>query len=84
MPAPDQIAAIELYSDEMEQLKARILAVESLLQNRHGLPIRQAVESAALQLRSSLEGIALASLVANRELYAAGRSRFDKEWDPLR
>ncbi len=75
-------APIREYSDLISQIKPRIAAVDLMLDGRKQLlPFRQAVESAALQLRMSMEVVAFASLIANKDAYARERAAFAKDRD---
>lgn len=69
----------QLYAAQMEQVKARISAAQLFLEQGLTYPL---VESAALQIRSAIETVALSSLVANRhQLEIASRALMRKDYD---
>ena len=82
---------IQLYCDAMAEIRDRINVVSTILCDRiHiGLPGQpplqdQRTELVFVQLRKVLEGIAFASLSANREEYAEVRERFSADWNATR
>ncbi|MXW25329.1 MAG: hypothetical protein F4Z77_03365 [Dehalococcoidia bacterium] len=73
------------YATCMEEVKRRIDVIEHFLSgNAHAVYLQTTVETICLQLRSVLELIALASLVANRGAYAEHRKNFRKDWQAKR
>ncbi len=78
----DNDAAIRKYGELMSQVKPRIAVVDLMLHPRtQFLPYELTIESVALQLRMTLELVAFASLVANREAYVRERAAFAKDWN---
>jgi hypothetical protein len=70
---------IQAYIDHVGRTLPRFAAVAAVLADQN--PTGYDVEGAALHLRMILEAVALGSLAANRDAYAAGRAAFDKEWN---
>jgi hypothetical protein len=65
----------------MEEIKRRTEVIRSFLKGNSSTPYKQTtVESICLQVRKIIELIALASLVANKDVYAAHRSMFAKDF----
>ncbi|WP_115045201.1 hypothetical protein [Xanthomonas arboricola] len=77
-----QIADIQPYITAMEQIKRRIDVVYACIDGRLKLSGPPRVETATLQLRMTLETIALASLAANKELFQKQSLRFERHWHP--
>ena len=81
------------YADEltdkylgcMREIKRRIDVIQRFLgQELHAGYLASTAECVALQFRKTLELIALASLVANREEYAKQRANFSTDWNAKR
>ena len=73
------------YATCMEEAKRRIDVIEHFLSgNAHAVYLQTTVDTICLQLRSVLEVIALASLVANRAAYSEHRNNFRKDWHAKR
>ncbi|MBB5358033.1 hypothetical protein HDE76_001239 [Rhodanobacter sp. ANJX3] len=70
------------YITAMEQVKRRVDVILACNDGRLALNGPPRVETAALQLRMTLETIALASLAANKELFQQQSLRFEKHWKP--
>lgn len=77
-----EIKDIQPYIDVMNEIKRRVDVIKGCLDGRVMLAGPPKVESAALQLRMVIELVALASLVANRELFEQQSLRFNKHWHP--
>ena len=71
---------MEKYCDVMEEIKKRISVIDYYLRGAHAVYMPPTVESVGLQLRKVLELIAFASLVANRDSYAAAYAKFASHW----
>ena len=77
-----EIVDTEPYKKAMEEIKLRADVIKACLDGRAKLSGPPRIESAALQLRMIFELIALASLAANKELFAKQSQRFEKHWHP--
>lgn len=77
-----KIADTQPYITAMEQIKRRIDVIYACVDGRLKLTGPPRVETAALQLRMTLETVALASLAANKELFQQQSLRFEKHWRP--
>jgi hypothetical protein len=76
-PEPD----IQKYCDQMEEVKTRIAVIDFYITGAgHALYKPTTIESAALQLRKTMEVIAMASLIANKDLYSKAHADFAKKW----
>ena len=72
----------EKYLGCMREIKHRTAVIQGfLLRKWHAGYLASTAESIALQFRKTLELIALASLVANREEYAKQRANFSRDWN---
>lgn len=72
----------EKYLGCMREIKHRTAVIQGFLRgNWHAGYVASTAECIALQFRKTLELIALASLVANREEYAKQRANFSKAWN---
>jgi hypothetical protein len=76
---------ISLYCAQMELVKKRIEVV-LYYERRHGRALYTAstIESVYLQFRKILELIAMASLVANKEVYSQEHANFTRHWNARR
>jgi hypothetical protein len=76
----------QVYLDHMETLKDRLAMAEHVLTEAQveGAPKLIHVELMALHLRKTLELIAFASLVANKERYAEVYADFETHWNAKR
>ena len=75
----------EKYLGCMQEIKYRTAVIDGFLQGEwHAGFVPSTAESVALQFRKTLELIALASLVANREEYAKQRANFASDWNAKR
>ena len=75
----------EKYLGCMREIKHRIDVIQGYIENKwHAGYLESTAEGIALQFRKTLELIALASLVANREEYAKQRGNFSKDWNAKR
>lgn len=73
--------ALESYCNCMEEIRQRLGIVASLGQGKISTGIKDAdIELAFLQLRKSLEVIAFASLIANKDVYSAAHANFASHW----
>ncbi len=73
---------IEQYAEVMREIKRRIEVVDYFLSGPgHALYRPTTTESVCLQIRKILELIAMASLVANKELYAKVHKDFARHWN---
>ena len=71
----------EKYRGCMNEIKLRVHVIEGFINSDwHAHYLISTAESIALQFRKTLELIALASLVANREEYAKQRASFRTDW----
>src|SRR3546814_7119876 len=70
------------YVKVMEEIKRRTFVINAFLEDETNLTGPPRVELAALQLRMTLELIALGSLAANKELFELQSMRFEKHWHP--
>lgn len=69
------------YCDCMEEVKRRTHTITTMLDGSWSTPYKATnVEFGCLQLRKTLELIALASIAANKEEYARQRAKFDSDW----
>src|SRR3546814_13621578 len=68
------------YVKVMEEIKRRTFVINACLEDETNLTGPPRVELAALQLRMTLELIALGSLAANKELFELQSMRFEKHW----
>lgn len=76
---------ISLYCDQMKLVKKRIEVVLFFEQKkRSALYTPSTIESVYLQYRKILELIAMASLVANKEVYSSEYSNFARHWNARR
>ena len=74
-----------LYADCMEEIKRRTEVIQGFLRHEfHAKYVMTTAESIGLQLRKTLELIALASLVANRTEYEKYRANFHRDWNGKR
>ena len=72
----------EKYLGCMEEIKNRTRVIQGFIRKEwHAGYVPSTAECMALQFRKTLELIALASLVANREMYAEQRENFKKDWN---
>ena len=78
---------VQIYCDSMAQIRDRINVVQTIMSSgiHVGLPGKpplqdQTVELIFVQFRKVLEGIAFASLSANKEKYAEVHANFSKHW----
>jgi len=70
------------YCDLMEEIKRRISVIDYFLTGAgHALYEPTTLESMGLQIRKVLELIAMASLIANKKVYAEVYSDFAKSWN---
>lgn len=70
------------YLSCMEEIKKRNRVIQGIIQKEwHAGFLASTAECLALQFRKTLELIALASLVANREKYAEQRENFRRDWN---
>lgn len=75
----------EKYLGCMREIKRRIHVIQGFLrQEWHAGYLASTAECIALQFRKTLELVALASLVANREEYAKQRANFSTDWNAKR
>lgn len=77
-----QIQDTRPYVTAMEQIKRRVDVIYACIDGRLNLNGPARVETATLQLRMAIETVALASLVANKELFQIHSLRFEKHWKP--
>lgn len=70
------------YVKVLEEIKRRTFVINACLEDETNLTGPPRVELAALQLRMTLELIALGSLAANKELFELQSMRFEKHWRP--
>jgi hypothetical protein len=76
---------ISRYCDQMELIKKRIEVVLFFEQRRGGsLYVASTIESVYLQFRKILELIAMASLIANKEIYSQEYANFARHWNARR
>lgn len=74
-----------MYCDQMELVKKRIDVILYFERGQGGsLYVASAIESVYLQFRKILELIAMASLVANKEVYSREHSNFERHWNARR
>ncbi len=72
----------EKYLGCMREIKHRTAVIKGFLMGKwHAGYVASTAECVALQFRKTLELIALASLVANREEYAKQNANFSKAWN---
>lgn len=78
-------AQAQIYLDHMEELKARLFMLDSLLDNTklHEADLPD-YEMAALHLRKLLELIAFSSLVAHKQTYAEAYAKYSAHWNAKR
>ncbi len=77
-PDPD----MALYAQQMEEIKRRFLVLSGFLRGEiHARFIQTTAESVALQFRKILECLALASLVAQRDVYSQFARQLGREWN---
>lgn len=72
---------LELYSNHMKEVRDRLNVIREL--GSHTISTRNVqldLELGFLQFRKALENIALASLVANKDVYAAAHRNFERHW----
>lgn len=75
----------EKYLGCMREIKHRTAVIQGFLRKEwHAGYLASTAECTALQFRKTLELIALASLVANREEYAKQRANFSRDWNAKR
>ena len=75
----------EKYLGCMREIKHRADVIQGFLRKEwHAGYLASTAECIALQFRKTLELIALASLVANREEYAKQRANFSTDWNAKR
>jgi hypothetical protein len=73
---------VAMYINLMEEIKRRIVVVNTLLLDKSALPYKATkIESFYLQIRKVLELVAFGSLVANREAYSKIYTEFSKAWN---
>ena len=73
---------INLYCDVMQEIKRRIAALQAFLTGGWRVTYKAiAIESACLQVRKTLELIALGSLVLNRREFERVNGEFAKCWN---
>lgn len=73
---------IDKYAQIMEEIKRRIEVATNLLEgNIHTMFMATTLESTALQIRMTLELIAMSSLVANQKEYIKVRNKFKNDWN---
>jgi hypothetical protein len=70
------------YVKVMEEIKRRTFVINACLEDKTDITGPARIELAALQLRMTLELIALGSLAANKELFEMQSMRFEKHWHP--
>jgi hypothetical protein len=75
---PQQAATLQLYRGLMEEVKIRLLAIDSAGSGKTGLPGQIVREFCFLQLRMLCELIALASLVAHGDI--TSNTKLVEEW----
>ncbi len=82
----DDLKPQRLYAGCMEEIKLRIDLVRSITSGALSVAGREdfSAELACIQLRKTLELLAFASLVANKDKYAAAHSDFASHWNAKR
>jgi hypothetical protein len=71
------------YIAVMAEVKRRIAVVDSFLNGKSTALYRETgIECMILQLRMTMELIALGSLAANKELFEQQKKKFEKHWNP--
>lgn len=73
---------INLYAEQLREIKRRTEVIDFFLhKGGHALYQAATIESICLQFRKILELIAFASLVANKDRYAAVHKNFESHWN---
>lgn len=82
MPSdPTSESALNLYAQQMEQIKLRINAMELVFNKTYNTPYQATnVEFCALQLRKVIEGILFSSLVTNSDKYLQAYNKLATTW----
>lgn len=82
----DDLRPQRLYAGCMEEIKLRIGLVRAITSGALSVAGREdfSAELACIQLRKTLELLAFASLVANKDKYAAAHSDFAGHWNAKR
>jgi hypothetical protein len=70
MPSKDDLAALALYKELMEEVKARSESINTLTNDQRGIPSLMVREYCYLQLRMLCELVALGCLVAHGDILA--------------
>ncbi len=77
--------AHSIYADCMEEIKRRTEVISGFLVGKcSAMYVQTTAESVSLQIRKTLELIALASMAANKSEYAKHRKHFHKDWNAKR
>lgn len=80
MPTPKQLEAANLYAGLLEEVKARIAAIDAGTSGSLALPAPIVREHCFLQLRMSCEIIALGCLIAHGDITETQSRKLRKEW----
>jgi len=82
MADPEDIEARHTYLDLMVEAKARILGINTLIQDQRGIPSPLVREYGVLQIRMLCEIIGLGCLVAHGDLVAKASTKLKKAYSP--
>ncbi len=79
---PTSDKALNLYTQQMEQIKLRINAMELVFSKKCHTPYQATdIEFCALQLRKVIEGILFSSLVTNSDKYLQAYNKLATAWN---